>query len=239
VVTFLIQVVSPLPPFALWPALPTSDYYGGTDSFSVPRRFTGRFLPATPAVSRRRSPTFTKADSPRWFRWRLSSDSPPLFAVPDPEQGRSGFPALPFGLTVTPSQSRVGPYGTLVTAAPGTCVPALTRTRVSTPPNGSRLVRVTRGPQPPGYIGYLRGGACVYRRLKPASLALTVSPLCQARPLGGLCRAAPGPFRASFLTTRSIPGGYRPKDTSTACTAYGATDLSRFAHSAFAPRGAP
>src|SRR5262249_7385796 len=55
------------------------------------------------------------------------------------------------------------------------------------------------------YAAYLWGRANVYRRLKPASLALALLPLCQAWHLGGLRRASPVPFRAS-----SVTNGFHP-----------------------------
>src|SRR5258708_5183414 len=75
------------------------------------------------------------------------------------------------------------------------------------------------------YTGYLCDRGPISRRLKSASFVLTVRPLYQAGPVGGLCRASPVPFRASCLTTGIIPGSFRPNDTPTAWTASGATGL--------------
>jgi hypothetical protein len=62
-VTFLIRVAFPLPPFALWPAFPASDYYGGSDSS---HRSSGDCCPPGG-----KSPTFTMMDSAKEFRRRF------------------------------------------------------------------------------------------------------------------------------------------------------------------------
>lgn len=57
----------------------------------------------------------------------------------------------------------------------------------------------------PTYAGYWCGRGHFSRRLKPASLELTMPPLCQARPVGGLRHASPIPFRASCFTAGLHP----------------------------------
>src|SRR5262249_9920715 len=82
-----------------------------------------------------------------------------------------------------------------------------------------------------------RGGLSC--RLKPASLELTMPFLSQARRLGGLHRASPLPFRASYFTS-----GLHPPDAAAAqrLTTYlykqWSYRSSSFTHSIFAPRGA-
>src|SRR5262245_13677321 len=64
-------------------------------------------------------------------------------------------------------------------------------------------------------------------RLKPASFELTMPFLSQARPLGGLHRASPLPFRASYFTRVCIRPTLRLNDSSLTCISGGATDLHR------------
>jgi hypothetical protein len=73
-------------------------------------------------------------------------------------------------------------------------------------------------------MGYLCGRAGIYRRLKPASLALTMLPFVKL----GLLAAHVSPHRylsgPAFSPPTSICRQLRPKDTPTACTTGGATD---------------
>src|SRR5262245_62363570 len=57
----------------------------------------------------------------------------------------------------------------------------------------------------------LRDRGLLSRRLKLASFGLTVSPLSQAWPLGGLPRAAPVPFRGSSFTSGLHPPDATPQ----------------------------
>jgi hypothetical protein len=52
------DVPNKLPPFALWPAFPTSDYYGGSDAVQVSP-------PDLPGSVSGRPPKFTPMDSTR------------------------------------------------------------------------------------------------------------------------------------------------------------------------------
>ena|SRR5918992_2485765 len=55
-----------------------------------------------------------------------------------------------------------------------------------------------------------RGRGDLSRRLNPASFALTVRPLSQARPVDGLHRVSPVPFRGSYFTLHRIVQRYAP-----------------------------
>ena len=62
-----------------------------------------------------------------------------------------------------------------------------------------------------GCAGDYGVGYRIYRRLKPASFELAMSPLRQAWRLGGLHRASPVPFRGSCFTTGLHPPAATPQ----------------------------
>ena len=173
--------------------------------------------------------------------------SPSALCGSRPETGYSGLPVSPFGLIHEHNQSRVLTARGAVSL--GRClapevsasrhVPrALTRTRVVrlTPRSGlfgcltSRLPRV-----------FARQGHSL-PKVETRFLLVTLLPLHQAWPVGGLSRASPVPFRASYFTT----GLHPPAATAQRCTEYlytrrdyRLTCASLFVHSTYAPRGAP
>src|SRR5262249_20211720 len=84
----------------------------------------------------------------------------------------------------------------------------------------------------------MRGRGGLSCKLKPASFELTMPFLSQARRLGGLHRASPLPFRASYFTS----GLHPPDATAQRLTTYlykrWSYRSSSFTHSIFALRSA-
>ena len=76
----------------------------------------------------------------------------------------------------------------------------------------SRIVRVVTS----RYAEYYVTGGTISRRSKLALFGLTMLPLSQAWPLGGLHRASPVPFRGSYFT----PGLHPPDATPQRLIAY-------------------
>jgi hypothetical protein len=123
-------------------------------------------------------------DSARSFRWRFSHNPSRSSRYPDRPGGKTSWPLTSFVMEhgcVHP-RSSIG-YETAIGC--GRCP--------------VDLVRYAR------YARYNVAGGTISRRLNPASFELTLRPLSQARPLGGLHRASPVPFRASYFTPRVHP----------------------------------
>jgi hypothetical protein len=110
-------------------------------------------------------PTFTKMHSARSFRWQFASDPSRSLRNPDREQGKPDDLFLPLSWLLCLT-SLGPPFGY------GRC-PVSARVPIS------RLCKI------------LRGRGKVSRRSNPASRALTMRSLSQARHLGGLHRTAP------------------------------------------------
>ena len=76
----------------------------------------------------------------------------------------------------------------------------------------------------------------LYRRSKPASFELTMSLLCQAPPIGRLCRASRLPFRGSYFTVAGHPAAATPQrhtDCLYSQWGYGFMPIRPFPHHAF------
>jgi len=84
----------------------------------------------------------------------------------------------------------------------------------------------------------LRGRVRVSRGLKSAWFELTISPLSQARPLGGLHRAAPLPFRSSYFTAGLHPPMATLQRLEACLYRLRSEGPKPFAPSILAPRGA-
>jgi hypothetical protein len=79
------------------------------------------------------------------------------------------------------------------------------------------LPRISLG----GHSRLIRGRGDLSRRLNPASFALTMRSLSQARPLGGLHRASPGLSGAAISPPACTRRTLRPKGSLPACTGSG------------------
>jgi hypothetical protein len=144
-----------------------------------PTSFLGGRLTST-----RRPPTCPRMNSPRAARGRLANNPCRALQSPDRGQGSAGGLAHPLGWQAVSTS-----LGQLLAASRRAAAVAAPRSLVGE----TRRCRIGRG----------RGAFS--RWLNPASLALTLGPLSHTRPLGGLPRAAPVPFRASCFTATWPP----------------------------------
>jgi hypothetical protein len=133
-------------------------------------------------------PTFTKMHSTRSFRWQFTSDPSRSLRNPDREQGKPDSLFLPLSWLLCLT-SLGPPFGY------GRC-PVSARVPIS------RLCKI------------LRGRGKVSRRSNPASRALTMRSLSQARHLGGLHRTAPDLLGAAISPPACIHRMLRPKGSS-------------------------
>jgi hypothetical protein len=156
----------------------------------TPMRFPGGLLPSTPGP-----PTFMAMDSARSFRWRFSHNPSRSSRYPDRPGGRTSWPLTAFVMEHGNVHLRSS-FGNFHAIGCGRCP--------------VDLVCDAR------YARYHVAGGTLSRRLNPTLFALTMRPLSQARPLGGLHRASPVPFRASYFT----PGLHPPGATAQRLTAY-------------------
>jgi hypothetical protein len=207
--------IQPLPPFALWPAFPTPDYYGGTDAFPG---FTGGLSPPF----QERPLTFLIVDSARLFRRRLLSRTQAA-------------------LCGIPNAARLSrwPSGAVGLGGPVHGSPDEARRRlgfVRRPPQC--FVSATQGR---GLLSFGQPGAGVTFPVGPNTLQVD-SP-CNLSVKPRLLAACVGPHGyisgAAFSPRAIIRQQLRPKDSLPACTGVEVLVRRPFPHSTITLRDAP
>jgi hypothetical protein len=231
-VTFLLRVAFPLPPFALWPVFPTSDYYGGSDAVQASSADCWP-LPGQP-------PTFTLVDSAKEVRRRLSRQ--PIRSLRFPTGREVGQVAR------SDRWLAQAKYANPLTRGNLGYLMARSLSRKGPRPLSLTRPRVPRHSRQSGF-----GWGRYFQPMQVITRQGSVFPKVETRFVGtrpAPSSSSPACWRHCLAPHRYLSGPavsppvcihrqLRPNDAPATCIASGATDSCPFAHSTNALRGAP